>query len=898
MIDQLERKLLIQPGERGNVLYFLFFFMLVSAGMAIGRSTADALFLKRLGIEYLPLMYIVQSMLLAAVSMVYAAFADRIPAEKFFRALFATLIVLVLASWFAMSASSNALIYPAYYLVYEVASEVLLVHAALYMNQNMNTMQAKRLTPLVYAGAQLGTITGGLLLVIAAPVFGTQNLLLLWCGLLVTGFIVIIVRHKHHGASTHFRAPKKSQKLLMDCAEQVHQGVKFTYRSSLLRASSLALFFMVLSFYILCYSANRIYTQTFDTEESLTRFFGLLTATTSAAALFLQLFVTNRVIRRFGVRTINLLFPWTTVACLTVLTFSFSLPSAMLGSFNKDALMPAFRNPVRSMFFNVLPGYMQGRARAMSIALVLPLALMLCGVLLILMQHLDSPVYFLVPGILAAALYLLYSRQMNRAYVGTLLATLKERLFLPDKHMYSDLQGCGDKTLDEIIQGINHPDTEVAVAFAKILAGSFPEQAVEIILKRASSMDNTTADRILNVLAPLDLAAHADELRRLGERGDLHLKATVMRLLLEKGDQATITAALTQLDSSNPRLQSAAIHAALHYPDAHNRRDRAMTTWQTLLQSDTTSRQAAMDNIPDLALLSGQEQQTLLPGYLDAFTALLAYPSKHTGLCALQGLHHWQEGVSPEITDTVIHKLASEDPVMRQAAVGCLHLIKGDQCSNLILQAIGDGHVRVRKTGIDTLKAVSGQHKECALSWISGNQASLRAQQALLTSLLDAHLPGSVFEEIARSKSEEILLLQDALTTLKNDDRDTGNAARSLLQYTLKEQLDQTIELVLLALESLYDRETIRIIHAGFSSGDARHIANACEVLENFDKGTMISNLSDALQRSAGGDFGQKSRFFACVDDVLRWCADHGNSWLSQCGKQALQPVKAGKTHA
>ena len=305
-----------------------------------------------------------------------------------------------------------------------------------------------------------------------------------------------------------------------------------------------------------------------------------------------------------------------------------------------------------------------------------------------------------------------------------------------------------------------------------------------------------------------------------------------------------------------------------------------------------------MDNIPDLALLSGQEQQTLLPGYLDAFTTLLADPSKHTGLCALQGLHHWQGRVSPDIIAAVMHNLCSEDPAMRQAAVGCLHLIKGEQCSRLILQAIGDGHVRVRETGIDMLRSVSNDYKECALGWISGNQASLRAQQALLTSLLDAHLPGSVFEEIARSKSEEILLLQDALTTLKNADRDTGNAARSLLQYTLKEQLDQTIELVLLALESLYDRETIRIIHAGFSSGDSRHLANACEVLGNLDKGAVISNLSDALQQSAGGDFGGKGQFFACADDVLRWCADHGNNWINQCGKQALQSVTTGKTHA
>ena len=421
---------------------------------------------------------------------------------------------------------------------------------------------------------------------------------------------------------------------------------------------------------------------------------------------------------------------------------------------------------------------------------------------------------------------------------------------------------------------------------------------MEGILKRASSMNNATADRILNILVPLDLSSHVEELRRLGEKGDLHLKATVMRLLLEKGKQKTITDAITQLDSSNHRLRSAAIHAALRYPDAHNCRDRAITSWQTLLQSDTISRQASMDNIPDLALLSEQEKQTLLPGYLDTFTALLATPTEGARLCALQGLHHWQESISPVIIAAVIHNLASEDPGIRQAAVGCLHLIKSDQCSSLILQAIGDGHLRVRETGIEMLRSVSENYKKCALDWISGNQASLRAQQALLTSLMDAHLPGTVFEEIARSKSGEILLLQDALATLENADESAGNAARSLLQYTLQEQLDQTIELVLLALESLYNRETIRIIHAGFSSGDPRHIANACEVLGNLDKGTMISNLSDALQRSAGGDFGKKGQFFACADDVLHWCASHGNNWLSQCGRQALQPVKTGKAHA
>ena len=132
MFKGLKKLLMIQEEESWQVAYFLFFFLLVSAGMAVGRSTADAMFFKRFGIEYLPVMYIIQSFTLATVSTLYAAFADRVPAESFFKALFGVLILLVGASWLILANTASSLIYPVYYLVYVVASELLLVHAALY----------------------------------------------------------------------------------------------------------------------------------------------------------------------------------------------------------------------------------------------------------------------------------------------------------------------------------------------------------------------------------------------------------------------------------------------------------------------------------------------------------------------------------------------------------------------------------------------------------------------------------------------------------------------------------------------------------------------------------------------------------------------------------------------
>jgi len=892
MLERLEKLLLIRQGERGNVLYFLLFFLLVSTGMAIGRSTADALFLKRLGFEYLPLMYLFQSVTLATTSMVYAAFADRVPAETFFKALFTTLFVLVFCSWMVMSASTATLIYPAYYIIYEVASELLLVHAALYMNQNMNMIQTKRLAPLIYAGAQTGTIIGGLFLLIAAPLFGTRNLLLFWCLLLIMGTILIFIRHRRHGASTHFRAPKKSRHQVKDCIGQINQGIRFTFSSDLLRASSFALFFMVVAFYILCYSVNRIYTQTFESEESLTRFFGLLSAVTSSIALFTQLFVTNRTIRRFGIRTVNLLFPWTTLASLMALTFSFALPAALLGSLNKDALMPAFRNPIRSMFFNALPDYIQGRARAMSVAIVLPLALLAGGLILILMQRLGHPEYFLAPGMIAAGLYLFFNIRMNRAYVGTLISNLKERLFLPDKQMYSQLAGCSDEAMGEIMRGISHPDTDVSLAFARALVASFPERAPEIIIQHTRGKNNAAMNRMLALLESLDITPHAGELHSIARSGDAHLRVMIMRMLINKGDLLAGPESIRQMDSDNPRLRALAIHAGLQGPGGGTERGRIIETWQTLLTAGRDAQLASLDIIADLASLSDGEKSLLLERYQQAFLELLNQGPSEVKIRTMHAMRAWQEETSPEVLEPLARSLTSENPELREAAASCLHLADAGQRDELLLQAIGDGHIRVRTAGINTLKAVADAYEDLALKWITDNRGSPRAQQSLLRSLLESTLPASAFEELARTKSEEARVLQQALCMLGESPARDPDTAHTWLRHVLKEHLDQTIELALMAMEPLYDPGVLGIIRGGFLSGDSRHVANACEVLGNLDRKHIVKSLNNILENAACNDACRDGSTFQNLDEALYWCANHENDWLKSCGVQALEPGK------
>ena len=100
-----------------------------------------------------------------------------------------------------------------------------------------------------------------------------------------------------------------------------------------------------------------------------------------------------------------------------------------------------------------------------------------------------------------------------------------------------------------------------------------------------------------------------------------------------------------------------------------------------------------------------------------------------------------------------------------------------------------------------------------------------------------------------------------------------ADTAHTLLRHALKEYLDQTIDLALMAMEPLYEPGIIGIIRGGFLSGDTRHVANACEALGNLDKRDFVSSLNDILQNPASNDFSRErttfqgfftSRHFAC----------------------------------
>lgn len=891
----LQRLFLIEEGESGTVLYFLFFLVLVGFGMALGNATANALFLKRFGIEYLPLMYLVQGTLCFVASLFYTSVADVMSSERFFRILFALLATVVALFWALISQFDNPYLFPTYFLFYEIISEVLLVHCALYINQNLNTLQAKRLSPIIFSGHQFGVILGGLFLAAAASAIGTSNILMVWFAILLSSFALITYRHRLKGTSPYFRPARKSAHKLKHMTTQIGQGFRFALTSELLRFSTIAMVFMVITYYIISYSVKSVYTETFIQEAELTAFFGTLAILTSGLALVVQLFFTSRLIKRFGVPTVNMFFPVVSLASFAGMIFHLGMPTAIVGSLNIKSIMPAVHNPVRTMFLNVLPHQIQGRARAMSIAIVLPVSLFVCGVLLLLLQKFDNPVYFLVPGTTAAGLFLYYSIKMNRAYGKTLLTHLKEHLFLPEEQSAISLRQTGKENLDAIVEAVSS-GKESAVSLARILTDAYPEVAAEHLLPVIESTTPEIADQLLKTSATTNDPAVYRFLVENPGLHDNHFRNTALMILIESRTREAIPMVRQALDDPDPRIRATGIHGVLSWP-LDKLQEQAVHAWDDLLNGSDNEQLAAIELIADIKHLDKPEiHQHIVETCLNSGARIFHSQQSAGKIHIFNAFRQWEGASSDEFQELVSEAMQDTDPGVRAAAVKCTHLLPAEKHFDKLETALGDGHAKVRDAAVEMLRHLTPDAVQLAIQWIlEDNRGTPRAQKSLLSAVIE-NVPNSTLEQIINSKIEDARKIHQALVMVRAQ-HDEKDSTLKLLKHVLEERFQQILEITLTAMEPLCAPNVISIIRAGIRTLDDRYMANACEALNSIPYRSLTQPLGELIQDAFMPGRGTAVTGAGNIEIALEALSSRSDNWLQECARSALFNLREEHKH-
>ena len=873
--------LMVKKAEWPRLGYFFFLFLVISAGLAIGRGTADALFLKRFGIQYLPYMYLGLGVLMCIVSTVYAAYADRLAPERTFYILLSALAVMLVGNWYLMISNVESVAYPLYYLMFEISSELLVMHASLYFSANFDNEQSKRLLPMTMAGLQLGEVAGGLILTMTSLI-GVQGLVLVWSGLAATAVVLVVMRHRSVGVSPFF-APGRRGGGLKRTVEQVTQGLKFARRSKLLLYSSLAVFFMVVALNCLGYAAFAVYNANFKTEAELSVLFGVLTIVSSSVTVMVQVFFSSKVINVFGVRAINLVFPSTTLMCFAGMIAFYNVPSALVATLNRRVLLPAVRNPSRSLLFDALPDYMQGRARALSLMLVLPAGYIFVGLVLQLLKKWHAPYSYLTAGVVAGALYLYFSIRTNRAYVEALLSTLKERLFLPSEGLGRTDTAADPELFDRLVDGVRHQDEQICLTYARMLANTFPDKAPEIIFERMQHASAPVCDQLVRLIGPQLPEDLLHKLEAERELGDAHERATVLSTRFEAKDLRMQSQVEPSLASDNPRLVACGVLGVMSYA-MEDRRAAAIKRWQDLLAAPGTSSLFA-------ALYLGRKLP-MPASFLPQLCDLLEHADDNVKKATLAALRHGGLQADVRLTRLLERLATSSDQQMRVACVECYRLLAAADRESFAFAALTDRHPSVVEAALSVLEDCIGELPDRLFAWLNDGGAAPRQQQQVLGYLSRQGVPRQPFEELAGRRLQDADAMMQALRALEADATGRDDAGRTLITIVLAERFTQTLEVALLAMENLGDSHSIRVVYVALKSKDKRQVARAREALTNITNSALGAQLGQLLlvasDRSMVVDAVPGSVSFKNAGAALQWCADHVDSWLRDCARHAL----------
>ena len=391
MLNNFATYLGVTIGERRRLLSMAALFLILMIATTLARAVRDAVFVKLAGPDQLPLMYIANSVLAVLLTALYARVVDRLPRHQ---------LMIVLLVVFAASFVALWVIYPrgyrwfpyALFATSEIYTLLFLIHFWTLANSVFDPREGKRLFPLVGGAGLVGVILGGGLTHLAARSLGTINLLLITVVLLLLGApLASWVRRSHHGEELSFGLARR---------EGYFATLRSVWSYALVRRLAYLSLPMWLVIYLVEYQFYSAMDDIFPGPDRLSSFLGIYNSAVSLTGLLLQLFISGRLLQRFGAGTMVLAHPGSLLIGTGALMLRGLLPAtpapgplsmrpslAILARFSDETMFTSLGDSAMQLSFNSLPEEIRGRSRAFITGTVEPLCTVLAGLLLLLLTR-------------------------------------------------------------------------------------------------------------------------------------------------------------------------------------------------------------------------------------------------------------------------------------------------------------------------------------------------------------------------------------------------------------------------------------------------------------------------------------------------------------------------------
>jgi ATP/ADP translocase len=409
MIARFLRKLLsIKPSEQQEIFYLFMTLLVFSVGASFARSIGMTLLVENLGGEKLPLMFIFIDLSVMMGSMLYARYTNKFSGLNilgFFllsTALFsviAQLLCTLTTYWWPQQNWVYGFFFVGFYFFYILIS----IHTGSVVASYFTAVEARRVTPIINAGIPIGGALGGGILIVLLNVFQfhpQQLILVLALACLGAFWLARIINAKP--IRTGNNAQSVVQKNLL---RDLIAAFKNIITSKLMIYMSLGLMLFVIGNKLLEYHYQTIiYYQVFPDPTRRATFFATYEVFANLAWLFVQLFLTSRLLVKWSVGASNVLYPvLSATAALALFIYFYGemqgiLPSSvivMLGlgiftQFINQEMRGALRTPANNLLFNAIDPHQWGNNKAFLHGIVFPLATLIAGTFLITITGAES----------------------------------------------------------------------------------------------------------------------------------------------------------------------------------------------------------------------------------------------------------------------------------------------------------------------------------------------------------------------------------------------------------------------------------------------------------------------------------------------------------------------------